>query len=82
MGNFSDEDKFTRFNFIQIIAGFGYIPIFRPDGKVIVFRTDNMGGFYEFKPSVETLREITLSPVKFVTELTNHFTCHDIDNLP
>jgi hypothetical protein len=82
MGNFSDEDKFIRFNFIQIVARFGYIPVFRPDGKVIVFRTDNMGGFYEFKPSVETLREITSSPVKFVTELTNHFTCHDIDNLP
>lgn len=82
MGDFFDENKYTRYHFIQTIVRFGYIPVFRSDGKVIVFRTDNMEGFYEFKPSVKTLREITLSPVKFVTELANHFTCHDIDNLP
>ena len=71
-------DIFVRYEFIRMAYGYGFLPVFRPDGKVQVFRCDNSPGDYEFRATEERLREIISSPKDFIAELADYFTEQDL----
>lgn len=69
----------TRYDFIRIVYEYGFIPVFRPDGKIQVFRCDNsQGDCYEFRATAERLSEIVSSPKDFIVELADYFTEQDL----
>ena len=69
----------TRYDFIRIVYGYGFLPVFRPGGKIQVFRCDNsQGSCYEFRATTERLREIVSSPKDFIAELADYFTVQDL----
>ena len=71
-------DIFVKYNFIRMAYEYGFLPVFRPDGKIQVFRCDNSPGDYEFRATEERLREIVSSPKDFIFELTDYFTELDL----
>lgn len=74
-----DTDLSVRYDFIRIVYGYGFLPVFRPDGKIQVFRCDNSpGGCYEFSATAERLDEIVSSPKDFIVELADYFTELDL----
>jgi len=68
----------SRYEFIRMVYGYGFLPVFRPDGKIQVFRCDNSPGYYEFRATEERLREIVSSPKDFIAELADYFTELDL----
>ena len=69
----------TRNDFIRIVYGYGFLPVFRRHGKIQIFRCDNSPvGCYEFRASTERLREIVSSPKDFIAELADYFTEQDL----
>ena len=68
----------ARDEFIRMVYGYGFLTVFRPDGKLQIYRCDNSPGVYEFRATEERLREIVSSPKDFIAEVTDYFTELDL----
>ena len=73
-----NEEAGLFISFYNIACGYGFLTVFRRHGKIQIFRCDNSPGVYEFRATVERLREIVSSPKDFIVELTDYFTEQDL----